>query len=269
LIHRATDFEDFKAFGNNYERRDEAVELQASIFHEYGRILGSYKDRDPRIARMDRFSFLAHDLQLEILDKALESIGTMVVDREARQRASEQFWRDVDSAKQVARSGALMLEKAEGGKSHIVFYDMDKPGAKLSDFPLFAQWLAIPDLVRGLPEDAKPPIEVTVTDMPPLQTPTQGSILRHLMIIAIANGRVLPMKPEKGMLPALRLLNENEFSKSESLGLPVARIDGEVPQVWKGRMDGSVLFADPASGTVLTPEEVAEVLEEPSFHLFR
>src|SRR4030095_660629 len=131
----------------------------------------------------------------------------LVKDPALVEKESAAFWAEVDAAKQVAKD-AVSYTESVNGREALTFYDMTKgvevTGSdgkpvtkKMTDFSVFAQWLAVPELQRAVPERNKLMVQVTVTPMPAAKGPS-GEVPRSLPIVAIPNGVTLPSG--KGLL---------------------------------------------------------------------
>src|SRR4029450_5528505 len=95
----------------------------------------------------------------------------------------------------------------------------------MTDFSVFAQWLAVPELQRAVPEGNKLMVQVTVTPMPAAKGPS-GEGPRSLPIVAIPNGVTLPSG--KGLLSVVKSVNEAEAAKVEQL-----KSEGKLPADFK------------------------------------
>jgi hypothetical protein len=264
LIRGATEFEDITAFGNNYDRNDPAVKLQAALFKKYGENLKSNE-----ISGSDRFP---PEKAVIVMDRAIADIETLLKDPALVDKTAEDFWAEVDAAKEVAKQVATH-EEFVGGKRVISIYDMTKEvpvtdaegkpvTQKMTDFTIFAQWLSVPDLQRPVPAEEKLPLQVTVTPMPPV-----GDAKRALPIIAIPNGLKLPSG--KSLLTVTKALIELEAKKVEELKKEGKLPDDFKSNIWFGK--DSVILPNPnppGLGTVLTQGEIASVLMRPDFALF-
>lgn len=258
LLRRSTEFIDFTAFGNNYDRSDAAVELGAALLYSYGGILKRHG-----IQGSDRFS---GEEAATLMHEATSLVDGMIRNPQARKYAAQTFWANLDKAKAVA-GGAVTGEGTVNGRQVLAFYDVTKPVEiidgqgniethRLSDFSIFAQWLAVPELQRGKPVAEKLPLQVTVAPMAPLQRDDGGSLARSLPIIAIPNG--LKSQNPKGLLAILGALNGAEAKKAKDLGVKA--------NFWFGK--DNVVLPDPAGGgSLLNPYEIRSIVMDPSHGL--
>ncbi len=250
-IRQATYFEDFSAFGNNYDRTHPAVELQSALFKHYGDRL-----RDYGVSGSDRFSASRAD---ELMMEVVRDITHVLRDPALRRQTAMVFWQEVDRAREVA-ARSVVLDRQDQGRSLFAFYST----RALREFSIFAQWLSIPDLQRDLAAEQRLPLQATLAPMPPLRG-LQGDLPRMLPIIAIPHGRRLPSG--KGLLGALAHMNREEALRVEQLiaqgHLPVdAR-----PNFWFGK--DQVILPNPAGGgTLLTAHEIADILQRAELGLF-
>lgn len=238
LIRDATFFEDFTAFGTNYDRSSPGVELQAALFKRYNDILTRHQIRGS-----DRFT----PQQAEaVMAEAMRAIDSLVTDPAAvwnRRAEAESFWRGVDEA-----VGALKRDAAMDGPTAdgVIFYDL----SRVSQYPTITQWLAVP-IAHSLS------LQVTVAPMPPATTASGATAPRSLMFVAIPNGRFLPTG--KGLLSVVDRMNAAEAAKAQELGLQ--------PNSWFGK--NNVILPNPQNGgTLLTPTEISAILRAPENGLF-
>lgn len=246
-IRQATHFEDFSAFGNEYERSDAAVELQAALFKHYGDILRSHG-----IEGSDRFPPAKAQV---ILGEAMDGIDALLVDPSLRGRMAREFWAEVDAARGVAQS-SIVLERSLEGRLAFAMYDL----GPLKPYSIFAQWLSVPDLQRLLPSERRLPLQATLAPMPPL-----AGLPRSLPIIAIPHGRRLPSG--RGLLAAVQAMNAAEAVRvSELQG--AGRLTSDLkPNFWFGKEN--VILPNPAGGgTLLSAEEIADILMGRGLSLF-
>jgi|GEM_PF-4728931 len=250
-IRRATHFEDFTAFGNNYERNDPAVQLQAAVFKRYGDNLKS-----KGILGSDRFPPAQAKV---VVGDAMQDISLLLSDSALLKKTANEFWAEVDAAKEVA-ARSILLEEFVGGRRVLAFYDM----APLRSFSIFAQWLAVPDLQRELAPAEKLLLQATVASMPPVEGP-HGASTRSLPIIAIPDGRELPS--QKGLLSVLQKMSDAELLRVEQL-----KREGKLPAEFKGNFwfgkDSVILPSPLGGGTVLSLREIADILMGPDLALF-
>lgn len=261
LIREATYFEDFTAFSQGkYDRNDPAVELQASLFSEYGKILAQHG-----IKGSDR---IPPDKAEAIMTETVTAMDKMISDPGSRAKAAETFWTNVDAARAKAE-GAVIYEAQVDGKTVMKFYDMKQ----LGDFTVFEQWLAVPDIYRERPQtnpdgslkldaDGHPimgtgetlNVQVTVAPMPP----AADGAARTLPIVAIPFGNRVGGK--QGLLVVLDALNKAERAKAEAAGVE--------PNFWFGK--DSVVLPNPAGGgSRLTAKEIADIVTNPKYGLFK
>ncbi|MDX1387062.1 MAG: hypothetical protein R3257_05685, partial [bacterium] len=258
LLRKTTEFIDFTAFGNNYDRSAPQVELGAALLYSYGGVLKRHG-----VQGSDRFP---GDQAGRVMHEATSLVDGMIRNAQARKFAAKAFWAQVDKAKAVAR-GAIIGEGTLGGRQVLAFYDVMKPveifdgkgnveTRKLADFSIFAQWLAVPELQRGKPVSEKLPLQVTVAPMPVLVLDNGNSVARSLPIIAIPNG--LKSKNPKGLLAILDALNAAETKKAQELGVEA--------NFWFGK--DNVVLPNPAQGgSLLNPYEIRSILMNPSYGL--
>lgn len=247
LIRRATHFEDFTAFGNYYDRQDPAVQLQAAIFKRYGDNL-----RAKEIFGSDRFP---PDKSKAVIADAMRDISELLDHESLRAEVAEAFWSEVDAAREVARQ-SVILERSREGRNVFSMYDL----IPLRPFSIFAQWLSVPDIQRKNPLTQKLPLQATVNSMPAV-----GELSRILPIIAIPNGLKLPSG--KGLLHLVSVFMEAERRKVEFLKAS-GRLPGDFrPNFWFGKEE-VILPAPNNGGTLLTPEEIAEILMREDLALF-
>jgi hypothetical protein len=258
LLRRSTEFIDFTAFGNNYDRSDEAVELGAALLYSYGGILKRHG-----IQGSDRFS---GEKAATLMHEATSLVDGMIRNPQARSFAAKAFWAEVDKAKAVA-GGAVTGEGTVNGRQVLAFYDVTKPVEiidgqgkiethRLSDFSIFAQWLSVPELQRGKPVSEKLPLQVTVAPMAPLPRDGYNPVSRSLPIIAVPNG--LKSQNPKGLLAILDALNEAEAKKARELGVGA--------NFWFGK-DNVVLPNPAGGGSLLSLYEIRSVVMDPSHGL--
>lgn len=251
LIRAATTFEDFTAFGNNYERTDSAVELQAAIFKRYGENL-----RAANISGSDRFS---SEVAPVVISKSMRDITKLLSDSELRQREAAAFWAEVDVAREVAKE-SVVLERRQEGRRLFAFYNT----RTLQRFSIFAQWLSVPDIQRPFLQAEKLPLQATIAPMPSIPGP-QGEVARILPIIAIPEGAQLPSG--KGLLAVVKVMNEAEALKVESLKREGKLAADFKANFWFGKEN--VILPNPNNGgTLLNPEEIAEILMREELGLF-
>ncbi|HSA58204.1 MAG TPA: hypothetical protein VLJ37_00785 [bacterium] len=295
LIREATYFEDFTAFSQGkYDRNDPAVELQASLFSEYGKILAQHG-----IKGSDR---IPPDKAEAIMTETMTAMDKMISDPVSRAKAAETFWTNVDAARAKAEdpaNGVVIHEAQVDGKTVMKFYDM----TKLSEFTVFEQWLAVPDIYRERPQtnpdgslkhdDNGHPImgtgeslsvQVTVAPVfrpkmkadgtPEYKTKADGTPEigpdgkpvaameldpnRSLPIVAIPFGNRVGGK--QGLLVVLDALNKAERAKAEAAGVE--------PNFWFGK--DSVVLPNPAGGgSRLSTTEIADIITDPKYGLFK
>lgn len=260
LIREATYFEDFTAFSQGkYDRGDPAIELQAALFAQYGRIL-----RENGIAGSDR---IPADKAEAIMADTLKAMDAVLANPTERARLADAFWENVDAARAKAEA-AVIHEAQVDGRTVVKFYDM----AQLNGFTVFEQWLAVPDIYRQRPQtnadgslklgaDGFPlpsvteglDVQVTVAPMP--KAPDGGA--RSLPIVAIPFGNKVGGR--RGLLVVVDALNRAEKAKADALGVPA--------NFWFGKE--SVVLPNPAGGgSRLTPKEIADIVTDPSHQLF-
>lgn len=235
-IRKATEFEDFTAFGSAYSRLDPNVELQAALFGKYDGILNANG-----IKGSDRFPSA---LTETIMADGCHAIDAMLANPTARREAAERFWTEVDAAAVIASTKALMPESVPG---QVNFYDTKA----FSKVGTLAQWLAIP-------QSHSLNLQVQVTPMPPIAR-GDGTVVaqRSLMIVAVPNARALPSG--KGLLSILEAVNAAESAKARRLDVTAA--------TWFGK--DNVILANPGQGgTLLTPAELVKILTDPRHALF-
>jgi len=244
LISQATHFEDFTAFGTEYNSQDPGVRLQAALFQKYGEILKAHG-----VVGSDR---MPPEKAKAMMEEALAVIDLMVSDPSAREAAAKEFFQKVDAGKDQAAAKALMGEPSvHEGKTNLSFFDL----TKLGDFTVFQQWLALP---RVEPSPGNPDsLQVSVVPMKPAAKADGTTVPKTLQIVAIPNGRELPSG--KGLLSVLEKINAAEKAKAEKLGVE--------PNVWFGK-DNVILPNPMKGGTVLTTEEVSAILTSPELGLF-
>lgn len=251
LIREATRFEDFSAFGNDYERGAEAVELQAALFKSYGDRL-----RSRSLQGSDRFpAAQAH----ELMKAVTRDINLLLRDKVLRRAEAAQFWLEVDTVREVAAQ-SVVLERARGGRRLFAFYDT----GPIRHFSIFAQWLGVPDIQRSIPRTEKIPLQATIAPMPALRG-LDGDLGRILPIVAIPHARRLPSG--KGLLGVLPHVNAAEADKVRALAEQARLPMDSKANFWFGR--DSVILPNPAGGgTLLTADEIAEILMRPELGLF-
>ncbi|MFO1463097.1 MAG: FHA domain-containing protein [bacterium] len=245
LIAEATHFEDFSAFGTEYNPKDPSVRLQAALFQKYGEIL-----KDNGIIGSDRFP---PEKAEKVMGEALAAIDKMVGDPAAREAAAAEFFQKVEAGREKAAADALMPEASvHDADTNLSFFDL----TKLGDFTVFQQWLALP---RVEPKAGSPDtLQVSVVPMKPATARDGSAAPRTLQIVAIPNGRELPSG--KGLLSVLERMNAAEKAKAEKLGVEA--------NTWFGK--DNVILPNPAKGgTLLTPKEVSDILTSPEAALFR
>lgn len=239
-IRKATYFEDFTAFSQGrYDRKDPAVELQASLFFEYGKILAKYK-----VEGSDR---IPPDKAEAIMTETMAAMDKMIYDPAVRAETAGKFWDNVDAARAKAEKAVIYEGKTPDGRTVMKFYDMKQ----LGDFTIFEQWLAVPDIYRqrpGVSEGEGLNVQVTVTPLPNGNT---------LPIVAVPFGNKVGGKG--GMLSVLDALNKAEKAKADELGVP--------SNFWFGK--DSVVLPNPAGGgSRLSMEEIAAIVTNPKYGLF-
>lgn len=245
LIGEATHFEDFTAFGTEYNPKDPGVRLQAALFQKYGEIL-----KDNGIIGSDRFPPEKAEL---VMEQAVAAIDKMLADPAAREAAATEFFAKVESGREKASAEGLMAEASvHDGEINLSFFDLSKMG----DFTVFQQWLALP---RVEPNSGNPDsLQVSVVPMKATTASDGSSVPRTLQIVAIPNGRELPSG--KGLLSALDRINAAEKAKAKELGIE--------PNLWFGK--DNVILPNPAKGgTVLSTREVSSILTSAELGLFR
>ncbi len=245
LIGEATHFEDFTAFGTEYNPKDPGVRLQAALFQRYGEILQQHG-----IVGADRFP---PEKAGQVMGEAVAAIDKMLADPTAREAAASEFFAKVESGREKAAAQALIPEASvHEGETNLSFFDL----SKLGDFTVFQQWLSLP---RVEPKAGSPDtLQVSVVPMKAATAADGASVPRTLQIVAIPNGRELPSG--KGLLSVLERINAAEKAKAEKLGVE--------PNQWFGK--DNVILPNPAKGgTVLTTREVSEILTSPELGLFR
>src|SRR5262249_37646219 len=100
LIREATYFEDFTAFSQgHYDRKSEGVELQAALFSGFGRILKNHG-----IEASDR---MPPEKAAPIVEEAMNYMERVIYNYDARSRAAENFWNNVDQAHAIAQKAVL------------------------------------------------------------------------------------------------------------------------------------------------------------------
>jgi ppGpp synthetase/RelA/SpoT-type nucleotidyltranferase len=236
LITEATHFEDFTAFGTEYNEQAPGVRLQAALFQKYGEILASHK-----IVGSDRFSPAQAP---QVMAEALRVIDQMVDDPTQREAAAEDFFTQVEAARETAVAQGLLREiSVHEGSTDLSFFDL----SQLGDFTVFQQWLALPrvETRAGSPDT----LQVSVAPMGTSKAGDGTQVPRTLQIASIPNGRKLPSG--KGMLVALERINAAEKAKAESLGLEA--------NFWFGK--DNVILPNPAKGgTLLSATELRDIL---------
>lgn len=256
-IAEATHFEDFTAFGSQYDSKDPAVRLQAALFQEYGKIL-----RDHGIVGSDRFT---PDKARKVMDEALTAIDKMVFNPIVQEAAATEFFQKVEMAKKVALESALMTKASvHSDEIQLSFFDL----TKLGEFTVFQQWLALPGVAPGGKADT---LQVSVVPMKPLEQTIEGKEIkagRQLQIVAIPNGRELPS--QQGLLKVLKSINRAELRQAEALGLTPkegeALKPGQLPRehfssLWFGK-DNVILPNPMKGGSLLSSERVSEILTD-------
>ncbi|MFO1464033.1 MAG: FHA domain-containing protein [bacterium] len=244
LIADATHFEDFTAFGTEYNSKDPGVRLQAALFQKYGEILKAHG-----VVGSDR---MPPEKAQQMMGEALAAIDQMVSDPVAREAAAQEFFQKVEAGKDKAAAQALMGEPSvHQGETNLSFFDL----TKLGDFTVFQQWLALP---RVEPSPGNPDsLQVSVVPMKPVTAADGSAVPKTLQIVAIPNGRELPSG--KGLLSVLEKVNAAEKAKAERLGVE--------PNFWFGK-DNVILPNPMKGGTLLTPKEVSAILTSPELGLF-
>ncbi|MCE9624187.1 MAG: hypothetical protein K8R69_01850, partial [Deltaproteobacteria bacterium] len=254
-VEAATHFEDFTAFGTEYNPKDPAVRLQAALFQEYGKIL-----KDNGIIGSDRFTPAQAP---KVMGEALNAIDKMVFNPNLQEASAAEFFEKIEAGKKVASEKGLIPDASvHSGDTNLSFFDL----TKLGEFTVFQQWLALP---RVAPSGKPDTIQVSVVPMKPLEATVDGKILkadRKLQIVAIPNGRELPSK--KGLLTVLETMNRAEVAKAEALGLTPKEGEspkqGQLPRdhfstLWFGK--DNVILPNPAKGgSLLTTSEVSGLL---------
>ena len=245
LIGEATHFEDFTAFGTEYNPKDPGVRLQAALFQKYGEILKQHG-----IVGADRFP---PEKAEQVMGEAVAVIEKMLADPAAREAAATEFFAKVEAGREKAAAQALIPEASvHEGETNLSFFDL----SKLGEFTVYQRWLSLP---RVEPKAGSPDtLQVSVVPLEAGTAADGASVPRTLQIVAIPNGRELPSG--KGLLSVLERINAAEKAKAEKLGVE--------PNVWFGK-DNVILPADSKRGTVLTTREVSEILTSPELGLFR
>lgn len=227
LVREATFFEDFVAFNGSYDRTTPAVELQAALFSRYGEILlrcgVTSSDRLPA----------GSEVAQTMMEEATAAIGVLLEDGEARQRAAEDFWADLDSAMPQV-TAARVASRILDGRPGVAIFDL----SALARYSIFVKWLAVPV--------AAPDLTVQVT-MDPVSTVEGGASPRSILIAALPHGRTAPWPIDLTQL--IPTLNDRERD--------LAGADGPAAQ-WFGRP--SVILPTPTIGSRIPPEQFADLL---------
>ncbi|MCC7344971.1 MAG: hypothetical protein IT573_08530, partial [Deltaproteobacteria bacterium] len=171
LIGEATHFEDFTAFGTEYNPKDPGVRLQAALFQRYGEILQQHG-----IVGADRFP---PEKAEQVMGEAVAAIDKMLADPAAREAAASEFFAKVESGREKAAAQALIPEASvHEGETNLSFFDL----SKLGDFTVFQQWLSLP---RVEPKAGSPDtLQVSVVPMKAATAADGASVPRTLQIVA-------------------------------------------------------------------------------------
>jgi hypothetical protein len=230
LIREATHFEDYAAFGGDYDRSAPGVELQAAIFLMYGNLLESYGIRGG-----DRITELAPADQGMLMHMAMNAITQMVDVPDIRRAAAQQFWHELDQAIELVPSAEMFRRTIVDG-SEIAFYDL----SVVQQFSIFQQWLAFPAAERNTP------LQVTVNPVRTIDGAVDTADTHNVMIAAIPFGRRLP-----GGFDPLTLV---PFVNADEQGLA-----GDRPAApWFGRP--GLILPLPTMGSRIAPTDLANTL---------
>lgn len=244
-------FVDGASFGNRYDRKHPEVSLGAALFGEYNRILKKYVSPHLKPSQIITIDSIGQLPPLEADAAAREAVSA--VDRlfsaspEVVQNEAKRFWDEVDQVKRVLPKAILHSHvDPKTGRKLAEAYNLET----LSEFGLFATWVAAPDLQRGVPQAEKLPLQMTAS---PGSSPAQS-----MSFLAIPHGMRLALR--EGLMVLKDRIVSAEKAKREAIG------DQRTPD-WI--IKPNVMLPHPmGGGTFLSPKEIFDIAADPAYGLF-